>query len=215
MDLFLIIDSIGVLVFAFCGALKGVERHLDILGIMTTGVVTALGGGMIRDVLVNRLPVAISTFYDMSLAVTGVLIACAVVVVKKRDYSTRSLVLFLDALGLAAFTATGAMVAYEAGLSVWGVVLLASLTGCGGGAVADLLCNQVPGVLREDFYAVCCMGGALSFYACVYMGIGVEGASFLCNVVVFSLRILAIFCAWRLPKLPCLHERHEKQHWWK
>ena len=210
LDLFQLIDLVGVVVFAFVGTLKGVERHLDVLGITVTGIATALGGGMIRDVLVDRLPVAITGFYDVLTALAGVALACVVVTVKKRDYSTRMLVLLLDALGLAAFTATGAMVAWQAGLSVWGVLLLAALTGCGGGAVADLLCNQVPGILWEDFYAICCLLGALSFYLLMLAGFKLETASFVCNVLVFVLRMLAIFCGWRLPRLPCLHEGHRK-----
>lgn len=214
LDYYYLTDLIGVVVFAFVGTLKGVERHLDILGITVTGVATALGGGMIRDVLVNRVPVAITGFYDILTALAGVLLACVVVMVKKRDYSTRGLVLLLDALGLAAFTATGAKVAWEAGLSLWGVLLLAALTGCGGGAVADLLCNQVPGILREDFYALCCLGGALCFYLLALSGFSLGAAAFFCNLVTLVLRLLAIFCGWRLPRLPCLHDRQQRGSWW-
>jgi len=215
IDFFSLVDLLGVVVFAFVGTLKGVERHLDVLGITVTGVATALGGGIIRDVLVNRVPMAITDFYAMLTAVAGVALACLVVMVKRRDYSTRGLVLVLDALGLAAFTATGAMVAWEEGLSLWGVLMLGALTGCGGGAVADLLCNQVPGILREDFYAICCLAGAFGFFVVVQMGYSVGAASFFCNVLVLVLRLLAIFCGWRLPRLPCLHDRQGQRHWWE
>jgi uncharacterized membrane protein YeiH len=194
-----LLNWLGLLAFALAGALDGADEGLDVLGVAVLGVVTALGGGITRDLLVDRTPVALTATADVVVVLAGVLVAL-VLVSQGRDLATDSpAVQVPDAVGLAAFAATGAIVATEAGLSAFGVLVCAMLTGTGGGAIRDLLVGRTPGILVEDFYATCALAGATAFWllrvANAPRPLGVAA----CVGVAFTLRVLAIRGDWHLP----------------
>lgn len=197
-------NLIGLLAFAVAGALKGADAGLDPFGVVTLGVLTALGGGTVRDVLVGRVPAALRSTGDVLVVLAGVAVGLAVAVAlsdapgRVRDHPA---FLVADAVGLAAFAASGAAVGAEAGLSAFGVVVAATLTGVGGGSIADLLLTRVPAVLREDFYATPALLGGVGYLAAV--AVGVRGAAATLGVAagVFLLRLVAVRRGWRLPTL--------------
>lgn len=194
-----VLNWLGLLAFALAGALDGADEGLDVLGVAVLGVVTALGGGITRDLLVDRTPVALTATADVLVVLAGVLVAVALVW-NGRRISTDSLAVQLpDAVGLSAFAATGAIVASESGLSAFGVLVCAMLTGTGGGAIRDLLVGRTPGILVEDFYATCALAGATAFWLLRTAGAPRPTGVAACVGIAFVLRALAIRYDWHLP----------------
>jgi uncharacterized membrane protein YeiH len=194
-----LLNWLGLLGFALAGALDGADNDLDVLGVAVLGVVTALGGGITRDLLVNRTPVALTATVDVAVVVIGVLVA-VLLVRNGRSISTESpTVQFPDTVGLSAFAATGAIVAWDNGLSAFGVLVCAMLTGTGGGAIRDLLVGRTPGILVEDFYATCALAGATAFWALRTAGAPRPTGVVACVGGAFALRVLAIRYDWHLP----------------
>jgi uncharacterized membrane protein YeiH len=202
---FAAMNVVGLVAFAVVGVLKGRDADLDLFGIAVLGLLTALGGGTLRDVLAGRVPTALRSTSDVSVAllgvVAGVVLAAALqdrVDGRLRDHLALQLP---DAVGLAAFASTGALVGVQAGLSPFGVVVLAALTGVGGGSIADLLVVRVPAVLREDFYATPAVLGGAVFWLVVDAGLARGRATLACAGLVLALRLLALRYDWRLPTL--------------
>lgn len=199
-DIFLVMNIIGLLAFAITGSIKAIKEGLDLLGITVLGVMTALGGGITRDLLINTVPNALKSLSDMSIALLGVWIAIVLYKVVKGDLQNKYYILIPDAIGLSAFTTTGAIIAYNADVSFFGVIILATLTGVGGGLISDLLLGKVPSVLRDDFYASCSIVGAVGFYITITLTDSLNTASVVCAVIVLMLRVVAILYNWKLPK---------------
>ncbi len=162
-DLVLIFDRIGIVAFAISGVQVGTRRNLDVFGLLIMGLVTATGGGVMRDVVLGRLPLLFERD-DYLLWALGASIA-AVMLVAARRRLPPVLVSTADAIGLGAFAVAGAFAAIEAELSVIAVVLLGVLTATGGGAIRDLLADRVPMVLRSEVNATAAAMGAFAVWA--------------------------------------------------
>ena len=196
---FATMNAIGLVAFAVVGALKGSDADLDLFGVGVLGFLTALGGGTIRDLLVGRVPTSLQSNTDVLFAAAGVVLAVVLATRVHGDLMESPAVLLPDAIGLAAFSATGAAVGVEAALSPFGVVVTATLTGVGGGSLSDLLLARVPAVLREDFYATpAVVGGAVAPPA-VALGLSVGATTLFAAAVVLALRLGALRYGWRLP----------------
>ena len=151
--LLLVLDLVGVLAFAVNGALTAARAvRLDVVGVVTLGVVTALGGGIARDLLIGRVPPA--TFSDwryLAVAAAGGVLVC--LVGHRLGRVARSLTA-LDAAGLSLFAVTGTTTALAAGLGPVQAVLLGGMTAVGGGTVRDVLVRRTPEILTGGLYAV-------------------------------------------------------------
>jgi len=195
-------NLVGLLAFAVAGSLKGADAELDPFGVATLGVLTALGGGTIRDVLVGRVPAALRSTGDVLVVLGGVgvglLLAWALSggTGRVRDHPA---FVVADAVGLAAFAASGAAVGAGAGLSAFGVVVTATLTGVGGGSLSDLLLTRTPVVLREDFYATPALIGGVAYVVAAAAGVRGATATLGVAVGVFALRLVAVRRGWSLP----------------
>ncbi|WP_435335332.1 trimeric intracellular cation channel family protein [Haloarchaeobius sp. TZWWS8] len=196
---FTLMNAVGTVAFAVAGASKGIEKDLDYLGVAVLGVVTALGGGITRDLLVGRVPGALLAESDMTLALAGVVLTLAMTRADAGDIADSPMLTLPDAVGLAAFAATGAIVGHEVGLSPFGVVITATLTGTGGGAIRDLLAQEVPSILHEDFYATCALAGGAAFWAVREAGFAQLWATGVCVGLALGLRLAAIRYDWALP----------------
>ena len=202
--LLLVLDLVGTFAFALNGALTAVRTaHLDIVGVITLGIITAVGGGIIRDVLLGALPPA--TFVDwryLAVAGGGGLIAFLF---------SRWLARFtipidvLDAAGLSLFTVTGASKALELGVGPAQAILLGAMTGVGGGTVRDVLIRQVPSVLSRGLYAIPALVGAALVVAATSGGVhhvlGVPIALIAAGVC-FLIRIVGLLFSLDAPKPP-------------
>src|SRR4051812_1926553 len=139
------LDLIGVAVFAVSGALAAGRKRLDLLGVVVLALVTAIGGGTIRDVLLGRQPVfwLVDSWYLIVIVGSAVL----TVVFARLRRPPESVLLIADALGLALFSVAGAQIAESRGVPAAGSIVLGTITGAAGGAVRDVLSNEIPLVL--------------------------------------------------------------------
>jgi uncharacterized membrane protein YeiH len=153
-----LLDLLGVAVFAVSGALAAGRKGLDMLGVIVIAVVTAVGGGTLRDLLLDRHPIfwIADPTYLVVISVSALL---TLSYVRRRPPPGNSL-LIADALGLALFTIMGAQIAEGAGLSPIIIVLMGTMTGVAGGVLRDVLSAEVPFILRRDLYATAAIAGA-------------------------------------------------------
>lgn len=197
MSVLEVLDLLGVFVFALSGATLAIEKRLDLFGVSVLAVVTALGGGMLRDVLLGALPPA--ALDDQAYLGTALVAGVVAFVASGRVHRVASAVRLFDAAGLGLFVATGTAKALEAGLGTVSAVLLGCLTGIGGGILRDLLVGVVPVVLRRELYAVPAILGAL--VVCGGDGLGADGAATaaVAAAVVFAVRMLGVRRDWHFP----------------
>jgi uncharacterized membrane protein YeiH len=198
--LLLVVDLAGVLVFAIEGAMAGIGAELDLLGLMVVAFATALGGGMIRDLLIGAVPP--NSVRDWRYPATAFAGAGAVFFFYQFFRSLPpNLMVTLDAAGLALCAVAGAGKAVEFGINPMLSVLMGGVTGVGGGTIRAMLLTQIPGVLKADIYAAAALAGA----TVVVIGLKTKlprwsvmtaGAA-----VCFVLRMVAVSQHWNLPKV--------------
>ncbi len=174
--LFLMVcNYIGTIAFAVSGAVKGVRKKLDIFGISFLSMMTAVGGGIIRDTMANRIPSALTdpTAIYLSIVVALLIYSIAVRIRQDSPLDKRAIILLsqanlvFDAIGLAIFALIGANTGIELELNAITTGILAALTGVGGGIARDLLVNETPIVLKEDVYAVLALFSGIFYHLCV------------------------------------------------
>lgn len=193
------LDLAGVAVFAASGALAAIAAHLDLLGVVVLASITAIGGGTLRDLLLNRHPVF---WIQDTRPLLVILLATAATLVWTRFLPVPAQGLLLaDALGLALFAICGAQVAEAAGCRLPVVVLMGTLTGCGGGLVRDVLTARVPLLLRADIYATAAVLGILVYLLLRRLGVALPLAFAAGFTVVAGCRLAAILYGWQLPVL--------------
>lgn len=204
------VEMIGMVAFALNGALVGLKYHLDLFGVILVSVTVSLGGGVVRDLIIGRIPPAMFQDYRYLLVavVTSLLVFLAAVVSKGRyhDYETKveALANIFDALGLGAFTVVGVQAGINAGFSdnSFLLVFLGLLTGIGGGILRDLFVMRMPVVLRKHVYALPVIIGAALYLLCYRLGAPQLVASGAVICAVFVLRMLATYYHWNLPHAP-------------
>lgn len=192
-----LLDLLGVAIFAVSGALAAGRKSLDLLGVIVIAVVTAIGGGTLRDLLLDRHPIfwIADPTYLIVISVSA-LLTLSYVRLRPRP---RNSLLIADALGLALFTITGAQIAEAAGLPPIIVVLMGTITGTAGGVLRDVLCAEVPLILRRDIYATAAIVGASLYLLLQEVGLGPPTAATIGMAAVALLRLLAILRGLRLP----------------
>ena len=196
-----IADIVGIICFALSGFLISVHYKLDILGVFISSFLTALGGGMIRDVLADRTPYVFTTNLPVILVVATVVIALLFKLHKIDDLEGKTAFIISDAVGLVSFSITGSIVAIQNEFNFLGVLILAFLTAVGGGTIRDILINRVPSILVSEFYATV----ALIIATIIFTLELFELRNLFTMMVVFIfgviLRLLAYYKKWHLPTL--------------
>ncbi|ETS91712.1 MULTISPECIES: trimeric intracellular cation channel family protein [Veillonella] len=201
-----IFDMIGTIAFAVSGALVGVARKMDIFGMSVLALATAIGGGIVRDVLLGYFPP--NSLRNIVYVTVVIAVTIIVFIIYSSRYRrqvmgprSRASYLFADAVGLASFTVTGASAGYTLypDLPIF-IVLLGTITAVGGGIIRDMLAQRIPSVLKEDVYALPSIIGGIVYYVMVlygWVGQAVYGAF----SIVLIIRLLAIKYRWSLPKV--------------
>jgi uncharacterized membrane protein YeiH len=195
------LDLVGIGVFAISGALAAGRKSLDLIGVMALALATAVGGGTIRDVLLDRHPI----FWLVDPAYLIVIIGSALFTVGYTRWrrAPEATLLVADGLGLALFSVTGARIAEAAGLPAIACILLGTVTGAAGGAVRDVLSMEIPLVLRGGyFYATAAIVGTAAYFGLETLGVPRPLATVAGMTVVAGLRFASIW--WRLG-LPVFH----------
>lgn len=191
-------DLVGVGVFAVSGALAAGRKRLDLFGTLVIAVVTAIGGGTLRDLLLGRLPVF---WVEDSIYLPIILGSTAFTILYTRFRSPPVRVLLLaDALGLSLFAISGAEIAQGFTKSAVVVILMGVISGVAGGVVRDVLCNEIPLILRSGrLYATAALGGTSVYFALQTLGAPHRLAAGLGMLTVLSLRLASIFFGLTLP----------------
>ncbi|MEB3369087.1 trimeric intracellular cation channel family protein [Saccharopolyspora mangrovi] len=209
--LLLALDLTGTFAFGLNGALTAVRAvRLDLVGVLTLGMMTALGGGIIRDVLIGSLPPAtFSELLYLGVAAAGALTAFFLSVELVRF---TGLITLFDAVGLGVFSVTGAAKALEYGLGSVQAVLLGALTAVGGGTLRDMAIRQVPSVLTSDFYAVPALVGAALTVAAVQAEVYGVVTALVAAAVCFTIRMLGVRYNLQVPNAP---RQRRDPRWWR
>ena len=191
MTLVRLLDLIGIGVFAVSGALAAGRKRLDLLGVFVLASVTAIGGGTLRDLLLDRRPL----FWLSDATYLMVIIAAVAITFTFVQYKRPPLasLLVADALGLALFGVAGAQIAEAAGLPAVAVVVLGTMTGVGGGVIRDVLSAEVPFVLRRgNLYASAVIAGIVVYRVLESVGMERQTASLVGMAVIAAIRLAAI-----------------------
>mgnify|MGYP002740406300 CR=1 FL=1 len=206
MELFiLILEIVGTVSFALSGAMTGLKKNMDIFGVCVLGVTTAVGGGILRDLLLGLTPPA--TFLDPKYVLMSIVTSLFVFspVVRRVLFHSRklydALMLISDSAGLGIFTVYGARVAIGAGYeeNLFLVLFVAVITGVGGGVLRDVLAGDTPYIFVKHFYACASLIGAL-LCSLAWMPLGSTAATLLGAAAVVALRLCAAYFRWNLPK---------------
>jgi len=195
------IEVIGIIAFALTGIYEARKKGMDIIGVYAVAMITAFGGGSLRDVILNRHPLFWIEHYGYTVLLLALSIVTVLVI---RNFFAMNkfvkAVVVLDALGLGLFSASGASVADQLGNNWFISALLGVTTGVFGGVMRDIICNEIPHVFtRTELYATCAFAGACSYLVILSAGGSEVVAVITCIAVTFVLRMLAIRYRIRLP----------------
>jgi uncharacterized membrane protein YeiH len=193
----LVADLVGVAVFAASGASAAVAKRLDLFGVVFIGFVSALGGGIIRDLVIGAVPPL--AFSDGRYVIAAAAASLTLFWLHPQFNRLRWTVVVLDAAGLALFTVAGTLKALAAPVPAVGAVIVGMLTGIGGGLFRDLLTGEIPVVLRREIYAVAALAGSLAVVALHHFGNATTWPLVGAAVLVFGLRMVAIARQWSAP----------------
>ncbi|WP_326699963.1 trimeric intracellular cation channel family protein [Streptomyces sp. NBC_01754] len=194
------LDIVGIFVFAISGALLAVRKNFDVFGIVVLAEVTALGGGIFRDVIIGAIPPA--AFTDLGYFTTPLLAAVLVFFLHPHVERIQVAVNVFDAAGLGLFCVVGTVKAYDYGLGLTSSATLGLATAVGGGVLRDVLANEVPSLLRwdRDLYAVPAIVGSVLVALCIRFDTLNAYTSAVAVVTAFVLRLLALRFHWRAPR---------------
>lgn len=195
----LALDYIGVLVFGISGALKAGQRDMDVFGMFVLALITGVGGGTIRDVLLGESPMF--WLKDMNYLALCVLATVGVLVLAPRIVQWEKGLLLFDAIGLGVFTVIGTTKGAQAGLPIPACIGLGCVTGIGGGVLRDVLALTRPIVLHREIYALASLGGAALWLALDYYGVLPAVSLLVAGLSVVTIRLLAVRYKWGLPSL--------------
>lgn len=192
-----VLDLIGTVVFAISGAALGVERRMDLFGVLVLAFVTAVAGGTLRDLLIGAVPPeSIANWHSLALAVVAGLLVFRFFGL--FSYLTHP-VQFFDAAGLGVFAVAGTQKALDHGINWPMAAVLGMISGIGGGMVRDVLTAQVPTVLHADIYAVAALAGALVVVGGSLAGWPPVEMALVGIALCVFLRLMGLYCGWRLP----------------
>lgn len=198
MKILYILDLIGTAAFAASGAWVGVRKHMDLFGVLVLGVVTAVGGGTLRDLLLGDIPPF--SLQDETYIYIAITVSLVVFANRKRFEAFEKPLLYFDAIGLGTFLVIGTTKALEFQMGLLSAVIMGVMTGTAGGILRDVLANQVPLILRREIYASACIAGGVLLVVLEQAGAGRIASVLLAAGTVIALRLLAIRYEWGLPK---------------
>jgi len=198
MSIITILDLIGTAAFAASGAWVGVRKHMDLFGVLVLGLVTAVGGGTLRDLLLGHLPPA--SLINETHLYLSILVSLVVFFSRHNFKIVEKPLLYFDAIGLGTFVVIGTTIALDSQMGWLVAVLMGVITGTVGGVIRDVLANQVPLILRHEIYASACIAGGTLLVLLEHVGIIRPIAALLSASLVITVRLLAIRYDWALPR---------------
>ena len=204
-----ILEIIGTIAFAISGAFVAIKAKFDIFGVLVIGCITAVGGGIMRDILVGNVPPTIfSRWYIVVFAGLTSLVVFLISYSKRKTFDKKREIIehinnVFDAIGLAAFTVMGTEIAFTNGISnnVFLSVTIGVLTGVGGGLLRDVLTETPPLIFKKHVYAVAAIVGAILYYLIRILVNDTILPSIVAMIFIMGIRLLATKYRWNLPKI--------------
>lgn len=193
-----LIEVVGTIAFAISGIRLAAAKRFDWFGAYTVGLVTAIGGGTVRDVLLDIPIFWMQTWWY--LAVTGLAFAIVVLLRKALVRNVKTLFAF-DTIGLALFVMIGIQKSLATGYPMWVAIVMGMITGAFGGIVRDILINEEPLFFRKDIYATACLAGGAVYWVIALCGGSEILQQSCCALTVILLRFFAVRYSWSLPVL--------------
>lgn len=203
MDFVTVIDYIGTFAFAISGIRLAAAKNFDIFGAYVVGFVTAIGGGTLRDLLLDVTPFWMEQ--PSYVIITGLALVF-VIIFKKYVVRLDNTFFIFDAVGIALFTVVGVERSIAAGFPVWVNIIMGAITGAAGGMFRDIFINEVPLIFRKDIYALACVGGGVAYYICLWLGCSHIVVQVTAAVAVILIRVLSVKFGICLPYLRSLEE---------
>lgn len=189
LSLFNFLDLLGTVAFAISGALAAMNRKLDLFGIFIIALVTAIGGGTLRDILIGATPTwMVNTIYVYLIGVVTIL---AIIFRNKIYYLKTSLFLF-DTIGLGVFTITGVEIGLQNDLDPIICITLGAMTGTFGGVLRDILVAEIPVIFRKEIYATASIMGGLTFLLLLEIGVNTEIIYLVTSLIIIVIRLLVV-----------------------
>ncbi len=200
-------EILGTVAFSVSGAMTAMRKKMDVLGVVVLGVVTAVGGGIIRDLLLGNTPPA--AFQNPVYVTWATATALTAFVLARYSWSEKNRHWFeiflnlVDSLGLGLFSVIGVRTAIECGYGENGFlsVFVGVLTGVGGGMLRDTMAGEVPKIFRKRIYALAALAGAMMYYHIADRLVSAAGALWMAGGLVVVIRLLAAHFEWDLPRI--------------
>lgn len=189
IDFITLCDYTGTFAFAISGIRLASAKQFDWFGAYTVGLVTAVGGGTIRDILLNTTPFWME---QPSYLIISGLALLFVIALKKHLVKLNNTFFIFDAIGLGLFVSVGIHKTLEFGYPMWVAMVMGTITGSFGGMTRDILINEEPLIFRKDIYALACLFGGFIYYFCILLNFSPVFTQFISAVSVFLMRIIAV-----------------------
>ncbi len=207
MDTFLLVlEIVGTIAFAIGGSILAIKNKMDILGVVILSCIAALGGGLIRDIVINNDSIVVFSqpIYLAISVLTALVVFICFYASKKIDFLDNERFNFflniIDGIGLGVFVVIGAQAAYNVTDNILLIIFCSLITAVGGGIIRDLLVNRIPNIFRKHIYAVAALIGLIVYIVFSYLDLAVIG-TIICIIVVTLIRILSHYFKLSLPKI--------------
>lgn len=198
IDFITFCDYVGTFAFAISGIRLASAKQFDWFGAYVVGAVTAVGGGTLRDLMLNATPFWMT---QPSYLIISGLALLFVLILRKYIISLNNTFFIFDAIGLGLFGAVGIEKALEFGFPMWTATIMGTITGAFGGMIRDILINEVPLIFRKDIYALACVLGGVVYYVCMKCGVTASVTQLITVISIMVTRILAVKYHISLPVL--------------
>ncbi|MCW8897083.1 MAG: trimeric intracellular cation channel family protein [Flavobacteriales bacterium] len=193
-----LLDLIGTFVFAISGIRLASRKQIDWFGAYIIGLVTAIGGGTARDVLLDTTPF---WMLDSKYFITTGVALLITILFKDKLFKWGNTLFLFDAIGLGLFTIVGISKSVDAGFPFWVCILMGAITGSLGGVIRDVLLNEVPLLLRKDIYALACVTGGIVYFICIHFSVPITITELIGAFIVILVRLVAVKFHIHLPVL--------------
>ena len=191
----------GVVMFAISGALAASDKNMykDLFGLSFTGFATAIGGGTLRDIILDAHPIAWVADNNYLIAITAGIVLT--VIFKRQLVKIPKMLLVFDTIGIAIYTIIGMEKALELHVAPLAAVIMGLFTAVMGGVIRDTLINEIPQIFRKEIYATACIAGALVYLVLKYSSLPMIWSAIISIITIIAVRLAAIKFKWSLPKV--------------
>jgi uncharacterized membrane protein YeiH len=203
-----ILDLLGTFAFAISGIRLASGKQIDWFGAYIIGLVTAIGGGTARDLLLDVTPF---WMLDGKYFITTGVALLATLLFKEKIFRWSNTLFLFDAIGLGLFTIVGISKSITAGLPFWVCIVMGTITGSVGGVARDVLLNEVPLLFRKDIYALACVAGGVVYFICTYFNLATGLTELIAALTVIAIRLVALKFHLHLPILKPIKTKQDRE----